>query len=83
MDEKFKELLDSEYSWPDYYAFKFITKIEQKDALVELLAMDDYSEQASRQGNYISITYRKLIHSADEVVAIYIKAKTVPGVMTL
>lgn len=83
MDNKFKELLDNEYSWPDYYLFKFITPIDGKEPLLKKLEITDYQETLSKKGNYISITYRKLVKSSDEVMEIYKLAKTIPGVMTL
>lgn len=83
MDQNFKDLLDSEYNWPDYYLFKFIIKNDQKDVLLKTLEIKKYDEHLSKKGTYISITYRKLIHASEEVLEIYKKAKTIPGVMTL
>ena len=83
MDQKFKDLLDSEYDWPDYYLFKFIIKSEKKDLLIETLNIEKYDEQPSKKGTYVSISYRLLVKTSEEVIEVYTKAKTVPGVMTL
>lgn len=83
MDQRFKELLDSEYDWPDYYLFKFIIKHEQKELLIETLSIKEYDEHPSKKGTYVSISYRLLIKKSEEVIEVYQKAKSIPGVMTL
>lgn len=81
--EKFKSLLDEQMNWPDYYSFKFVVKLEHRDNLLELLQEHTISEKSSKQGNYISITSRKLVHSSDDVVEVYQKVSTIEGILSL
>jgi putative lipoic acid-binding regulatory protein len=80
---KFKELLDSTYQWPDYYDFKFIVKAEQKEQLESLLEGYTISENPSKQGNYVSVTARKLIKETQEVIDTYEKVGSIKGIMSL
>ena len=80
---KFKSLLDEQMSWPDYYTFKFIVKTEEKNQVISLLEEHEITEKASKNGNYISISSRKLMANSDEVVAVYHKLSTIKGVITL
>lgn len=81
--QKFRELLDENYNWPDYYEFKFIIKQEHKDEILEKLKGYAISETLSKKGNYISISARKLMQSTDEVLKVYEMMSTVKGVISL
>jgi putative lipoic acid-binding regulatory protein len=80
---KLKILLEEQYSWPDYYTFKFILKIEIKEHVLSVLADHSIEVKNSDKGNYISITSRKLIKSTEEVVAVYEEVGKIKGVITL
>jgi uncharacterized protein len=81
--DKFRELLDQTYQWPDFYDFKFIIKSDDKKTLEEKLEGLTITETPSKNGNYTCITARKLIKSTEEVIEIYELAGTVKGVMSL
>jgi uncharacterized protein len=81
--EKFRELLDQSYQWPDYYDFKFIVKIEEKQELLSKLKGLTISENPSKNGNYVAITARKLINATQEVLDVYEVVSTVKGIMSL
>lgn len=81
--EKFRELLDQSYQWPDYYDFKFIIKIEEKQHLLDKLVGFSISENPSKNGNYVAVTARKLINTTQEVIEVYEGMSTVKGVMSL
>jgi len=80
---KFKSLLEEQISFPDYYSFKFIVKTETKDHLLVHLEEHIIVEKLSSNGSYTSVTSRKLVQSADEVVAVYQRLSTIKGVITL
>jgi len=82
-NEKFKELLDQSYQWPDYYEFKFIIKTDDKSQILELLTGFTIHETPSKQGNYTSISARKLMKSTDEVIAVYEMVSPIKGVIPL
>jgi hypothetical protein len=81
--EKFRELLEQSYQWPDYYDFKFIVKIDDKPKLLEKLDGLTITEKPSKNGNYVAITARKLINITQEVIDLYEAVHTIPGVMSL
>lgn len=81
--DKFKTLLDDQMSWPDYYHFKFVIKTEQKDSLIEMLSETQIVEKHSKNGTYVSINCRKLVHSADDVVEVYRQASKIEGILSL
>lgn len=81
--QKFRELLDESYNWPDYYEFKFIIKTTDKDQIVSKLEGYLITETPSKKGNYISISARKLMQSTDEVLKMYELMSTVKGVISL
>jgi uncharacterized protein len=80
---KFKSLLEEQISFPDYYSFKFIVKTDAKDHLLVHLEEHVIEEKLSSNGSYTSVTSRKLMQSADEVVAVYQRLSTIKGVITL
>lgn len=81
--EKFRELLDESYTWPDYYEFKFIVKMAAKDEVITKLSGFTISETLSKNGNYISISARKLMKSTEEVLDIYSSMSKVSGIISL
>lgn len=81
--EKFQELLDQTYQWPDYYEFKFIVKTDEKNQVLTLLPGYTISETPSAKGNYVSISARKLMKSTQEVLDLYEKVSQIKGVISL
>lgn len=81
--QKFADLLDQTYQWPDYYEFKFIVKIDDKSLILEKLGGFVVTETPSKQGNYVSINARKLIKTTQEVLDVYQLMSTIKGVISL
>ena len=81
--EKFKELLDQAYLWPDYYEFKFIVKMDDKELVLRHLEGYSIVETPSKNGNYISISARKLIKTTQEVVDVYELMSKIKGLISL
>lgn len=82
-NQKFRDLLEENYQWPDYYEFKFIVKVDDKGLILEMLEGHHITETPSKNGNYISITARKLIRCTDEVIEVYEVISTIKGVISL
>ncbi|HLW56071.1 MAG TPA: DUF493 family protein [Bacteriovoracaceae bacterium] len=82
-NEKFRELLDESYSWPDYYEFKFIVKMSYKTDVLDKLVGFSISETISKNGNYVSISARKLMKSSDEVLEVYTLMSKIEGILSL
>lgn len=81
--EKFRELLDQNYQWPDFYTWKFIVKVDSHHQVVALLVGHEVSLKTSEKGNYVSITSRKFVATTDEVLEVYRLIASIPGVMSL
>ncbi len=82
--EKFRELLDEEYTWPAMYTFKFIVPADKEDDVRSL-----FPEQAevitkpSSKGKYTSLTSQCSMNNADEIIDIYEKAAEIEGIISL
>jgi uncharacterized protein len=81
--QKFRDLLDQSYQWPDYYEFKFIVKIVDRDSVLHKLTEFTIVETFSKNGNYISISARKLMKSTQEVLDVYNYMSSVKGIISL
>lgn len=82
-NQKFRALLDESYQWPDYYEFKFIIKTDDKHLIIAKLIDFTVHETPSKQGNYTSVSARKLMKSTEEVLEIYALMSTIKGVISL
>ncbi len=81
--EKFRELLEQNHQWPDFYTFKFIVKSEQHHQVIALLEGHEIQIRESDKGTWISITSRLFISSTDQVLEVYRVVAQIPGVMSL
>ena len=80
-----KEKLESVEKFPGVYHFKFIITggLDKIEDLRKVLPNDEFFEQPSKTGKYVSITVKKHVQNADEVIAIYKQTATIKGIMTL
>jgi putative lipoic acid-binding regulatory protein len=81
----FKEKLESVQTFPGIYAFKFILTggTAKLTELRTVLPDDQFIETPSKTGKYISVTVKKWMQNADEVVVIYKKVGAIQGIMML
>ena len=83
----FKELLEQNYTWPSVYMFKFVCPASHDNiAYLESLFDSETAEVQIRQsakGNFVSITAKELMLSADAVIVRYAKVKEIPGLLSL
>ncbi|NDB35553.1 MAG: DUF493 family protein [Flavobacteriia bacterium] len=72
--------------WPNVYFFKFIVPSEsEKIAMVSGL-FDDQSQltiHSSKNGNYTSISIKMVMIDVDSIMAIYLKASEINGIIIL
>ena len=81
-----REKLEAQESWPSVYMFKFIVPADNRRiALVEALFGPEaqVSLRESGKGNFVSITGKELMLSADEVIKRYQKAQDIEGLIAL
>lgn len=85
--EKLQTQLEDGFDWPTVYMFKFIIPADnQKLAQVESLFNTRESQVTTRQsskGNYVSITAREMMMSPDRVIARYLEAEKIEGLIAL
>lgn len=80
---KFKQLLDEQNDWPEYYTFKFVIKTEQKANLLRVLTDHKITEKLSKNGKYTSVTSRLYANEAQDIIDVYQAVKKVDGVLSL
>ncbi|WP_343522221.1 DUF493 family protein [Pedobacter sp.] len=80
-----KEKLESVERFPGVYNFKFIITggLDKIKDLRAILPDDEFIEQPSKTGKYVSITVKKQVQNADEVIAVYKQAGNIKGTMIL
>ncbi|WP_158526305.1 DUF493 family protein [Pedobacter paludis] len=80
-----KEKLETVEKFPGIYNFKFIITggIDKIEELRAVLPDDKFIEQPSKTGKYVSITVKKEMQNADEVITVYKKVATIKGIMML
>ena len=83
-EDKFKELLNQEYSWPATYPFKFIVPAGEEKAIEALFKKEvEIKKKPSSGGKYTSITIHAQMVNADEIMAIYQAVSSITGVISL
>ena len=78
-----REKLDSVYSWPAVYMFKFIVPTEMEGKVIDLFPRNETTSKSSRNGKYKSVTAEVMIGSTDQVIEIYEKAFLIKGMISL
>lgn len=81
-----REKLIQSGEWPRVYFFKFIIPADNKKlALVEALFGPEakVSIKQSNKGNYLSVSAKELMLSADRVIERYEKASEIKGLIAL
>jgi putative lipoic acid-binding regulatory protein len=81
--DQLKTRLDTVHTWPSNYLFKFIVPMHKKGELLDVLPTGLIEEKLSRTGKYISISLKTRIEASDEVIAVYQKASTIEGIVSL
>ncbi|KLT65796.1 hypothetical protein AB669_11055 [Pedobacter sp. BMA] len=80
-----KEKLEGVQQFPGVYHFKFIITggLDKVEELRKVLPDDEFIEQPSKTGKYVSITVKKEVQNADEVIKIYRQTGEIKGIMIL
>ena len=70
--ESFREKLETEYTFPSLYMFKFIVPNQQVEQVESLFPKAETQTKPSKNGKYISVTAKIMAHSSDQIVDIYL-----------
>lgn len=80
---QFQRLLDEQTQWPSAYLFKCILPSTAREEIVALFPEFEVVFKSSRKGNYLSASIDMVVHSSDEVRAMYERVQHIPGIMLL
>lgn len=85
--DSLREKLEDGFDWPRVYLFKFIVPSDNKKiAEVESLFNSkeaQISMRTSKKGNYVSVTAKEMMMSADKVIERYKDAAKIEGIISL
>ena len=82
--DKFRDLLNGEYSWPATYTFKFIVPAGQEANVTNLFRETaEVKIKPSSGGKYASITAQDTMDNAEQIIEIYSKASNIEGIISL
>ena len=88
MDSRYEKLYEllKDQKYPKLYMYKFIIK-QDKSKLVDIKKCFDetaeYKTQESKNGNFISVTIKQMMLSADDIIAKYELVGKIENVITL
>ncbi len=80
---RFQQLLDDGIEWPSPYVFKFIVPRDNLSEVERLFHNFPIKVRESSKGNYASVTANIVVHSSDEVIAMYTSAAKIEGIILL
>lgn len=80
--EKLKEQLELQ-EWPNVYMFKFITVKEKVSEIKPLFKDGEISTKESSKGNYVSVSVKMMMFSADHIIERYRSVSHLKGVISL
>jgi putative lipoic acid-binding regulatory protein len=86
MDErlwKLRLVLDETVEFPTEYLFKFIVPKSEVHHVLALLDGLEIDERASANGNYISVSAKKIFDTSDEIIQVYKKVSGIKGLLAL
>lgn len=78
-----QEKLEQYHAWPDLFIFKFIVPKGKETEVADLFPNHTPTQRISKNGNYISITVQMMMPSSDAVIAVYLAASKVEGIIAL
>lgn len=82
---KLKAHLDLQ-EWPNIYLFKFVIPNESQQIAEAVALFNETAEISfhnSSNGKYTSVSVKEVMLSSDEIIAIYEKAASIKGIISL
>ncbi|NBU21312.1 DUF493 domain-containing protein [bacterium] len=81
--EEFKAVLERHHQWPCEYVFKFIVKHNELEHALSVFSKEQISMKNSSNGKYTSLTWSKTAQSSDEIIAVYLRASEIQGIIAI
>lgn len=86
-------LLQEDYSWPDYFTFRFILKSHQVAPVEQLLkqlrelesapVINKITHQESKEAKYLRLSFRAAITHEIQIIAIYRYFAQIPDLIKI
>jgi len=88
MQDKYLRLIEllKQQNYPSAYLFKFIVKNDAEKVAAVLRCFDETSEvekHPSKNGNYVALSIKEMMLSADNIIERYKQVEKIEHVMTL
>ncbi len=80
---KLKLVLDETVTFPSEYYFKFIVPLTEVQQILWVLDGMEVEQKASSNGNYISVSAKKIMNTSSEIISVYERAALVKGIISL
>jgi putative lipoic acid-binding regulatory protein len=80
---KLKLVLDETVEFPTEYIFKFIVPLSEIHHVLFHLKDFDIEQKSSSNGNYISVTAKKVFSNSDDIIRVYRSVGTIKGLIAL
>ena len=80
---RLRETLERLHAWPGPYTFKFVVPRARVSDVREAVSDLDFTERASSNGRYVSLSATVQVGAVDEVVDVYRALEGIPGVVSL
>jgi hypothetical protein len=81
--DRLKKLLDEHHDGPFTYHFKFVMPLESVTSFSKLIPGIQTTSRMSANSKFVSISFDLHAKSAEDVVEIYKRVQSVPGLMSL
>jgi putative lipoic acid-binding regulatory protein len=78
-----REKIKEQYTWPSLYMFKFIVPQAKVDEVKQIFPKHEVQTKPSSKGTYVSVTAKVMANSTEEIIAIYQKAQSIKGIISL
>lgn len=80
---KLKLVLDETVEFPTEYLFKFIVPLSEVPHILYHLNGFEVTEKPSANGNYVSISAKKIFNESGEIIKVYRSVSSIKGLIAL
>lgn len=81
--QQLKLVIEETVKFPAEYLFKFIVPAKSVNEILVILQGMEIEEKASQNGNYVSVSGKKIMNDSQEIITIYQKASVIKGIISL
>lgn len=78
-----KLVIDETVKFPTEYLFKFIVPQASLQEVLTILEDMQIEQTPSKNGNYISVSAKKVMITSQDIITIYHKASVIKGIISL